>query len=164
MKIGERVFIIALAIFSFAIIAEAVEMPLDSEYTIGPGFVPFWIAIFMILTAIMLMVQTFERKKGQGDSKSGVASKITSMVTIQAFIKSGAFKRVITMLIIAVVAVWSMSYVGMLIPSFLFLIIAFRFIEEYKWFTSIRVSLATMVVLYLIFKVWLGVQIPDLFL
>ena len=146
MKIAERIFILFMGVFAAVIIKECSKLPIGSEYTIGPGFLPRFIAYAMLLISIMLLVKSFNKNKTDGKGKP--------------FIVKAGFMRLISFFILLLLAVVSVDFVGMFIPLGIFMILIFKFVERYSWLSSVKVSVVSVIVFYFIFKVWLGVPIP----
>ncbi len=143
MKVGERIFLLFFIIFSLVLLKEGSTLPAAAKFGIGPGFLPKVVSILSIILSAALLVRSFLQKDVSG-KKFGA--------------KEGLLRMAVTFGLL-VLAVFLMDYVGMVIPLVLFLIIEFRWIEKYKLFTSIKVSVFSVAVFYAIFKLWLGVPI-----
>ncbi len=52
-----------LIIGAFVFIASYINLPYQSEYGPGPGFMPRWLGVFLVLASIALMIQTFIQRK-----------------------------------------------------------------------------------------------------
>ena len=148
MKIAERIFLTGISLFAIIMDKECEKLPISSEYTIGPGFLPKLISYGIILVSLIMLVQSFTKSDRGNEYK--------------AFISKTGFIRLLYFFAVFLVAVISVGFVGMLIPLGVFMIIVFKFIEKYNWFSSIKVSVLSLIIFYVIFKVWLGVPIPVL--
>jgi len=146
MKIAERIFLIVMGLFAIIIAKECEKLPTSSGYAIGPGFLPKFISYAIILISMIMLVQSF--------TKSKISNKYKAFIT-----KTSAI-RVLSFFVVFLIAIISVNFVGMFIPLGVFMIIVFRFIEKYDWFSSIKVSVLSLIIFYVIFKVWLGVPIP----
>ena len=145
MKKAERIFIIFNLIFSFVILYESRLLPANAEFGVGPGFLPKVVSILSIILCFILIAKSFFKKSSFSDDSK--------------FATKEGFFRLISTFFLLVVSVIAMHYIGMIIPLVLFLVIVFCFIEKYKVFASIRVAVLSVLIFYLIFKVWLGVPI-----
>lgn len=144
MKIAERLFLLFMSIFAVVIIKECGKLPAGSEYTIGPGFLPRYISYAMILISLILLVQSFIKDKTEDKD----------------FINKVGFTRLVSFFILLLSASIAINFVGMVIPLGVLMIIVFKFIEKYDWFSSLKVSILTIAIFYFIFKIWLKVPIP----
>lgn len=146
MKIAERLFLSFMIIFAVVIIKECGKLPAGSKYTIGPGFLPRYISYAIILISLILLVQNFIKDKTKDEEKD--------------FINKEGFTRLVSFFILLLFTVIVINFVGMVIPLGVFMIIVFKFIEKYDWFSSLKVSILTIAIFYFIFKIWLKVPIP----
>jgi hypothetical protein len=153
MKNGERLFVITIGIFLAIIVCQSFTMPIKAEYTIGPGFVPLICALAGLITCAVIFIQ----------GRHAPSSQITIRHSLLQLIKSQAFFRVVFMAISIVALIIAMHFLGMLLPTLLFIVFTVHFIDKYSWWTCVKVSFVTVIVLYLIFEVWLRVQLPHLF-
>lgn len=148
MKIAERIFILIMALFAVIILKECGRLPTGSEFTIGPWFLPRYISLFIIAVSAILMIQSF--------LKRGENSKQKDFITKNGLIRLTSFSLVLLL------AILSVSFAGMFIPLGVFMAVIYKFGEKYDWLPSVKVSVLSIVIFYLIFKVWLGVPIPGI--
>jgi hypothetical protein len=141
-------------------LSEAVQIPTSSQYTIGPGFLPMILAIACLVVCGILLLHSFILNKFK-KSETNDAKPIKLYLK---FLKSPAFFRMGIMIIASVVFVFLMHFIGILMPTVLFMVFVFFVIDRHKWLTNIKVAVLTTGILYLIFDVWLQVQLPHLFL
>lgn len=148
MKAMERVFIIAMILFSGVVILEGTKLPVKSEYTIGPGFLPIVVGIGIFIVSVISIIQNLLKNKGTDSSK-------------KFFSKEGATRLGIFIGVMIVSLLLSKVF-GLLISLAIFMIVIFRYVEKYSWIASIRVAIICNVVFYLVFKIWLGVPLPGI--
>lgn len=146
MKRAEKIFTIFLFLFSLVVIREGVSIPKMSEFTIGPGLLPLIIGIMMAIFSIVLFISNFKREK----------------TTDKPFITKDGLVRLSMFIILLIGSLLLNQWLGLVIPLILFMTLIFRFIEKYSWFTSIRVSVISNIIFYLLFNTWLGVPLPGI--
>lgn len=148
MKLAERLFIITTILFSLVVIREGVRIPIKTEHTIGPGFLPLVIGIGMAIVSVVMLIQNIQKYKGKYQDKS--------------FITKEGVKRLVTFIVILLASLLFNKVLGLVIPLIIFMTLVYRYIEKYSWLTSIKVAVICNVVFYLIFKIWLGVPLPGI--
>lgn len=148
MKAMERVFILVMILFSGAVILEGKRLPLMSEYTIGPGFLPQVIGVSMFIIATAMFLQSVMKHKGETGEK--------------AFVKREGAIRLCIFILVLLISLLLNKVLGLVIPLIFFMIIIFQYIEKYSWLTSIKVAVMCNIILYLIFQTWLGVPLPGI--
>jgi putative tricarboxylic transport membrane protein len=109
----------------------------------GPGFLPFGLAIVLILLSLLLI--SINRKK----PKSPVP-----------FWPHRTWFRPLLGVVILVFYALVIGKLGFLITTFIFLLIWMGVIERLRWRTLISISIGTTVALYLIFRLFLEVPLP----
>lgn len=146
MKNMEKVFILGILLFSIVAILEGNRLPRMSQYTIGPGFLPLVVGILMFIIAAIIFAQNILQHKGNTEGK--------------AFIKKEGVFRLSFFVVVLLISLLLNRVLGLVIPITLFMVVIFRYIEKYSWFTSIRVAILCNILLYLVFQTWLGVPLP----
>ena len=146
MRRGEQIFILFIILFSVVILVKSIKLPLKTQYTIGPGFLPMTVSILMIIVSIAIIFQNYQKRE--------------SLKQKPMFGGRNDFTRLMLFFALLLISILLMNYLGIIIPLILFMIITFRFIEKYSWVTTLKVSIVSNIIFYLIFKVWLGVPLP----
>jgi putative tricarboxylic transport membrane protein len=109
----------------------------------GSGFLPFGLAIVLIVLSLILIFSKREKESGS-----------TPFWPHRAWLRP--LLGVAILIFFALVVEW----VGFLITTFIFLIIWMGVIERVRWITIISVSIGTTAALYLIFALFLDVPLP----
>ena len=112
----------------------------------GPGFLPFWSGVFLGTFSIVLIVKSFLRKKDEGeiiDLWKGVEWIKAVLVLASLF----AYAILLTK-------------VGYLITTFGLMAFLFGLIEKTKLWIRVMSAFVAALVTYIIFHVWLDVQLP----
>ena len=149
MKKAEVGFLISIIVFGVVLLYKGAHLPVRSEFTIGPGFLPRVVSYFMILVASGLLIQCLI-KNPQSTPK------------IKEFINGIGLKRLVPFGVLFVGFIFSIKFLGILLPLWVFMVITFRFIEKNSWFSSIGVSTLSVLIFYAIFKMWLGIPLPGI--
>ena len=113
----------------------------------GPGFLPFVIAMSLIVLSFMIFFPALSRKKED-------AVKIENF-----FPEKESFKKVLLGLMALFAYGFALEYTGYLITTFVFMIFTSRIMERGKWTGPLIMAVLTAVLSYLLF-VSLEVQLP----
>ncbi len=104
----------------------------------GPmsGFYPILISAALLLVSILAFIQAFREE-------------------------AAVFPRKNWMVALAVVLILAASYlIGMIASILLYIFIWVRYVEKYSWQTAIKTMLVVGGIIFGIFVLWLGVQLP----
>jgi len=113
----------------------------------GPGFLPFIIAVSVIVLSLMVFFPASSRRKED-------AVKIENF-----FPEKESFKKVLLGLMALFAYGFALEYTGYLITTFVFMIFTSRIMERGKWTGPLIMAVLTAVLSYLLF-VSLEVQLP----
>ena len=159
LEIGFLIFL--LVAFSL-MLPSVITMKSDTTYTIGPGFLPSVMLIVSMVCCVIILVGDIvgilkNRNKGTVEEASPDESKEK-----QGFSRKNGMVRVFMYLLAAVVLILGMEFVGIIASIVVMTFAVLFFIEQYKWFASLRVAVIFGALIYLVFVVWLGVPLPIL--
>jgi putative tricarboxylic transport membrane protein len=110
----------------------------------GPGFFPLCLATALCLVGIGLVVRAW---------RAAPAGAPASSLHPRRFAIAGTLG---SLLVYALVLEW----LGFLLATFALLVFFFRVLQRQRWLVAVAGSLATSLVSYLVFKTWLGVNLP----
>lgn len=110
----------------------------------GPGFFPLCLAGALCLAGIGLFVQA--RRTAPGDVTAPAAG-------VRRFAVAGTLGA---LLIYALV----LEQLGFLLATFALLVFFFKALQRQSWLVVVGGSLATALLSWLVFKIWLGVNLP----
>jgi len=113
----------------------------------GPGFLPFIIALSLIVLSFMAFFPALSRKKED-------AAEVENF-----FPEKESFKKVLLGLMALFAYGFALEYTGYLITTFVFMIFTSRIMERGKWTGPLIMAVLTAVLSYLLF-VSLEVQLP----
>ena len=148
MKKADRIFALICLGLSGWLIQESFKYDYMTMYTPGPGFHPFWLGICLGLLSLFLIFDTFRRKETKEDEQSYLPGK-------KALIRVG-----LILLITAVLALL-MTRLGFVLSSFVFIALTLFILEKFKIVKSILYSAVMSGAIFLIFRYWLEVDLPQ---
>ena len=132
-----------LLAFGLVALEEARKLRFGSIARPGPGFFPVVLAAAFSLVCLVLLVGAVRGR----DEDAPVAARL------------GWAKIVATMAALFVYAL-VLEVVGFVAGTFALLLFFFRALERQRWPLALAGSLVTALLTYLVFKVWLHVQLP----
>jgi hypothetical protein len=138
-----RAFLLLVMILTALMIPEASRLPTDSQYTIGPGFMPIVMIGITIVCCVALLIMDFIHKS-------------------DAHVKRDAYKRLLLYLLATALLVLGMRYVGIAVSLFVYLLLVPWLVEKHTFLSSLKLAGVTTLVIYLIFHVWLKVPMTIL--
>ena len=112
--------------------------------TDGPrsGFFPFWLAVIMTATCVLIIAQTLRRAGGG------------------AFVSREALRPVLSVLAPATAMVVVMQFSGLYVAATLYMAFYMRWVGRHRWSTIIAISVGLSVVTFVIFERWFLVPMP----
>jgi hypothetical protein len=139
----ERGAATALLVFGLVALEEARKLRVGSIARPGPGFFPVVLAAAFSLVCVALLVNALRAREADAPSAAGL----------------GWPKIVATMAALFVYA-FLLERAGFVAATFALLLFFFKALERQRWVPAVAGALATALVTYLVFKVWLNVQLP----
>jgi putative tricarboxylic transport membrane protein len=110
---------------------------------IGPGFVPRWASLFLVIFSIIYIADSI--KKNPIDLSKVLPAK-------------EGIKTILLLLLYMVIFVAIVKYVGFMVATTLVTFLMFR--GYFKWYINSAVSLGMALFLYGVFIVWLEIPFP----
>jgi putative tricarboxylic transport membrane protein len=133
-----------LLAFGLFAIAQAGGLRFGAVAAPGPGFFPVCLATALCLTAIGLIVQAW---------RAAPTATVAPTAGTRRFAVVGTLT---SLLLYALVLEWA----GFLLATFALLVFFFRALQRQSWLVVVAGSLATSLLSYLVFRTWLGVNLP----
>ena len=109
-----------------------------------PGYFPFYVGL-LICIASMINI-------GRALLIGGAQNK--------PFVERGQLKMVLTVLIPTAIYAALVTWIGIYAASVLFIAFFMIWLGKYAWWKAVLVSVATMVLFYMVFEVWFKVPLP----
>jgi putative tricarboxylic transport membrane protein len=135
-----------LLAFGLLAVTQACGLRFGTIVAPGPGFFPLCLAVAFSLVSLGLLVRAVRMPAGEARASGGDAA--------------GRAKVVGTLGGLMVYAL-VLELVGFLVATFALLLFFFTALQRQRWFVALGGSLVTAVATYLVFKVWLGVNLPS---
>jgi putative tricarboxylic transport membrane protein len=124
----------------------------SSRYTIGtpsdpgPGALPFGLGLVLVLLSVILLFQSFRSKERQNEKHLPFGPKCLKVFAIILFL------GLVTL---------TLESVGYLLSVFLMITVSMLIMEPRRWFSALFLGAIASYSSYLIFDVWLKVQLPE---
>ncbi|MBA4421930.1 MAG: hypothetical protein C0390_02370 [Syntrophus sp. (in: bacteria)] len=151
MRKADRIFgVIGLGL-SLWFYLESRKFHYMTDFTPGPGFMPFWVGVILAILSSYLLYDTFRRDPSEEDAKSVLPSR-HSLYRV-GFI----FLMLFGILVI-------MPLLGFPITVFLFVALILLSLERYSILKSIGYGIAYAAVTWLIFEYFMQMGFPKGFL
>ena len=138
--------VVAAILLAFGIVVAYGSYQLGSGWTTdgpGAGYFPFYVGLLICIAGIGVFVQTLLAKNKRDD----------------AFVDREQLQRVLSVFIPAVAYVGAVQVFGLYVASAVYITLFMVFLGKYKWLKSIVISLAVIVLFFLMFEVWFKVPL-----
>jgi putative tricarboxylic transport membrane protein len=136
-------FWLAISIF---VCIEGHQIDIGTFHSPGPGFLPFWSGVVFGAFSIILVVTSFLRRPGEGE--------------VQHLWKGKNWNKVIFVLISLFIYAALLQRLGYLLATFGLMTLLLGIMGKSRWWIRIVTAAFTAFVTYIIFYVWLDVQLP----
>lgn len=147
MKKADRIFgVIGLGLSLWCYL-ESTRLTYKTEFTPGPGFMPFWVGVVLALLSCYLIFDSLVRKPSGKDNAKLLPA-------------THALLRVGAILLSLVIATAVMSYLGFPLTLVLLTMAILRFLERYSVAKSVGYGIAYAVVTWFIFEYVLSMGFP----
>lgn len=144
MALKESLFTLFFLLISLVGLISSFELDFFSGGTIGPGLMPQMISILLL---ILILAQAVVVMKGKKEEKDPVTQGST-------------FKKHILLIALIICTLLFAEKIGLLLSLGILIFLASFFIEKLSLIKTIVFTLVTMIMLYLIFVQWLGINLP----
>lgn len=138
--------IVALCILVMGIVVIQGSRALGSGWTSdgpGSGYFPFYIGVLLCIAGVGIIYQALFGK-----------NKNT-----EVFVDSEQLKRVLSVLLPALVYVGAVQFVGLYVASAVYIALFMIILGKYSWLKSVIVALGVVVLFFLMFEVWFKVPL-----
>jgi putative tricarboxylic transport membrane protein len=151
MRKADRIFgVIGLGLALWCYI-ESQKFHYMTDFTPGPGFMPFWVGVVLALLSIYLIVSTFLRKPGKKDDKKLLPER-------------HALYRVGAIMLMLFGVRFSMDLLGFPLTLILFTTAILLFLERYSPLKSVAYGIAYAATTWFVFQYVLSMGFPKGFL
>ncbi len=138
--------VVAIGVLIFGLVVLFGARALGSGWTSdgpGSGYFPFWIGVILCVAGI-------------GTFYQAVFGKLKNT---EIFVDSEQFKRVMQVLVPAVIYVGVVQLIGLYVASVIYIAGFMVMLGHYSWKRSILVSVAVVVLFFFMFEVWFKVPL-----
>ncbi len=138
---------IVLFVFGMTMFLWSIKYPFGEIHAPGAGFLPFLASLVLVVLSLMIAIPSLQKAGGS----SGHAF----------FTRPEAPRRVLT--VIGAFLAYRLLFpaIGFTPTNFIFFLLITRLLGYHSWKISLLFSFVTTTVTYLVFQVWLQVQLPD---
>jgi putative tricarboxylic transport membrane protein len=146
--IADRLSSLFLLAVGGTVIYFSMALGVGSVTEIGPGFIPFWCGVILCILSlgVLLQVRKAARKSKQPTVMELWAGENWSKPVIVAF------------LIVAYIVLF--NRLGFIFDTTIFLMALLRTIKPVKWGITIGTAIAISLITFVVFDLWLKVQLP----
>ena len=139
-----------LLIFGVTIFIGSMSYPFGEIDNPGAGFVPRIASLILIIISLFIMIIAYKKHMGR---KGGAPYK-------KFFSTRGAPKRIILALASLLAYRLLFPTLGFMPTTFLFFLFVTRSLGDFKWRISFIFSFSSTIMAYLLFQVFLKIQVP----
>jgi putative tricarboxylic transport membrane protein len=136
-----------LLLLSVAATVESWRLVLGEVGKPGAGFFPFYLALGLAVTSFALVVRSVLSWAAEKGSAPG-------------FIDARALGKVAWVVSGLILYAYVFEKIGFLLSTFLVMVFLFRAVAAFDWRLTLGGAIASAFLSYLLFKVWLQVQLP----
>jgi len=145
MRKLELIASIFLVIFSVVACREAHKLPFGRWGVPGPGLYPFLLGALLLAFSIIYLLRSLKSWRREDEVRLWDGLR---------------WKKVILVLALLVAYALLMERVGFVLCTFFFLVVLFRWVDRQRWYWVYAGSLGIDIICYVIFKLWLMIQLP----
>ena len=153
MRLASSIAALCVALLGITVVALARQLPYDAEYGPGPGFLPFWIGVALVVLSVFL-VRDALRVPNQpvGADDAGRPAAFLEVAP-------GALAPWLIFLASTVLIAIFFEQLGFALATGLFMLVTMRWVARQSWLSTIALSVITPLVLYLGFVKFLSVPL-----
>ena len=118
------------------------DLELGSIHDPGSGFILFWVGLIMAALSAGVVIGAF----GGG-------------VELPAWAGT-RWPKVVFVLLALVAYAWLLPRAGFIVTTTVVLVFLFKVVEPQRWWVAVGGAVASALLAYLVFRVWLGAQLP----
>lgn len=143
MRVANAIAALCVALLGIVTIVLARQLPYDAEYGPGPGFLPFWLGVTLVILSVFLLREALRspaKQDAAGDT-SGPAAFLE--------VAPGAMAPWLIFLASAVIIAVFFEQLGFALATGLFMLVTMRWVARQGWPATILLTVITPLVLYL---------------
>ncbi len=139
--------VVAVLVFLFGAMVAYGSHELGSSWGAdGPqaGYFPFYIGMMMCICGGVVLGQCLMRLRTDRS----------------VFVTYSQLKQVMVVLVPSALYVAGIQFIGIYVPSALFIGLFMKFVGKYGWLRSVTVAVAVSVIAFLLFEIWFKLPLP----
>jgi putative tricarboxylic transport membrane protein len=125
------------------------DLELGSVNDPGSGFMLFWVGLIIAGLSAAVVVGGL---RGAGEAPAWAGADGTSA--------RARWSKVLLLLVALAVYAWLLPRAGFIVTTTVVMVALFKFVEPQRWSVAIAGAIASALIAYVVFKVWLGAQLP----
>jgi hypothetical protein len=141
---GSSIF---LFFFGILICLEARKLGLGRFTRPGPGYFPFWLGLGLAMVSLVMAIRLWRRKTGPMSPSKSLWKELHWEKTLFSFLGLMAYA-------------FLLGSLGYCFATFALMFFLFWAIGNQRWFVAIFGSALTSLLTYILFRMWLQVQLP----
>ncbi len=145
---GNQVSSIFWLILGLGVVYASYRLGLGTLTHPGPGFLSFWCGIILSVLSALVFIQ------------GGIARRQGNQTKLRQLWMEAKWSKCIFLVLAMLVYVLTFSYLGFLLSTILLLIFLFKAIEPQKWFVAMGGAILASLISFIVFALWLDVQLP----
>ena len=137
--VGSGVFWLAVGAF---VTWSGWDLELGSVTDPGSGFVLFWVGLIVMALSGAVAI---------AGARGGAETPAWA---------NARWSKVVLLLVALALYAWLLPRAGFIATTTLVMVALFKFVEPQRWSVAIAGAIASALIAYVVFKVWLGAQLP----
>jgi len=142
MKVADLAGGLVVLLFGIAIVFFSSQLPYKSEYGPGPGFLPLWLGIVLIGSAVFVLLNILRKQ-----------------VKVDAFFKTGT-KQSAMMFILIFISFLLLPLLGFAVGLAFFSGLTMRVMGKHSWMACGLTAVGVAIGVHFVFGQWLHIPLP----
>ena len=155
MRVAETIAALCVTLLGITTIALSRQLPGESEYEPGPGFLPFWLGVTLVVLSFFLLRSALRTRAGS-DPHYVETDSSTGFFDFQA----GRFTPWLIFFVSTIAVSLLFERLGFGLSIGLFMLVTMRWVAGRSWPSTLILALATPIALFIGFARILMVPLP----
>jgi putative tricarboxylic transport membrane protein len=145
-RTADRISATLLFLFSLFVIFEARALPYWTAHAPGPGFLPFWLGVFLACATAVMFAKTFRVGGVEAAPYTAILQPTATRLAVIVALTAGAAALTVV--------------IGLVLASSLFMGATLAYLRPGHARANWTAALTTPLVIWLLFVKWLAVPLP----
>ena len=155
MRVADTVAALCVALLGITTIALARQLPYEAEYGPGPGYLPFWLGVLLVVLSVFLLRGALRKGTTIGPEDDGGDNPARFWQ-----FAPGAFLPWLIFFVTSIAVSLTFERLGFGLGIGLYMLVTMRWVARRSWPATIILAVATPIVLYIAFARLLKVPLP----